>query len=53
VQYKKHQTKPIDSIKTTWREVRKRAGLDRDVVSYTIRHTVATELRRRGVPEWE
>ncbi len=53
VQYKKRQERPIDSIKTTWREVRKRAGLDADVVPYTIRHTVATELRRRGVPEWE
>jgi hypothetical protein len=53
VQYKKRQDRPIDSIKTTWREVRKRAGLDQDVIPYTIRHTVATELRRRGVPEWE
>jgi len=35
------------------REVRKRAGLDADVIPYTIRHTVAAELRRRGVPEWE
>ena len=53
VQYKKRQDRPIGSIKTTWREVRKRAGLDEDVIPYTIRHTIATELRRRGVPEWE
>ncbi len=24
-----------------------------EISAYTIRHTVATELRRRGVPEWE
>ena len=29
------------------------AGLGKDVVPYTIRHTIATELRTRGVPEWE
>jgi hypothetical protein len=29
VQYKKRQDRPIDSIKTTWREVRKRAGRPR------------------------
>jgi len=53
VQWKKNQDQPIDSIKTTWRKVRANAGLDKDVVPYTIRHTIATELRRRGVPEWE
>jgi integrase len=53
VQWKKEQDSPIKSIKTTWRKLRDEAGLDKDVVPYTIRHTVATELRARGVPEWE
>ena len=53
MQWKKNQDRPIDSIKTTWRKVRANAGLDKNVVPYTIRHTIATELRRRGVLEWE
>ncbi len=53
VQWKKDQARPIDSIKTSWRKLRAESGLDRAVVPYTIRHTIATELRRRGVPEWE
>jgi len=64
VQWFDGQTTPMDSIKTTWRKLRPRAaallkkadpqhgGLG-DVVPYTIRHTMATELRRRGVPQWE
>ena len=31
----------------------KRAGLSPDVSPYTLRHTMATELRKRGVPAWE
>jgi integrase len=53
VQWYEGQPQPIDSIKTTWRKVRDRAKLSADVVPYTIRHTMATELRRRGVDEWE
>ncbi len=53
VQWKKKQDQPISSIKTTWRKLRKDAKLDSEVVPYTIRHTVATELRKRGVPQWE
>lgn len=45
--------KPLKSIKTTWRKMRARAGLSGDVIPYTIRHTMATEMRRRGVPGWE
>lgn len=64
VQWHEKQAEPIDSIKTTWRTLRadaekllretdpEHAGLA-DVVPYTIRHTMATELRRRGVPKWE
>lgn len=45
--------KPIASFKTAWRALRRRAGLDDDVVPKTIRHTMATELRAAGVPEAE
>lgn len=45
--------KPIQKINKTWRTIREAAGLSDDVVPYSIRHTVATELRARGVPELE
>lgn len=45
--------KPIASIKTAFVAARKEAGLDSTVTPYTIRHTMATELRKRGVPPWE
>ncbi|MDG5822456.1 tyrosine-type recombinase/integrase [Xylella fastidiosa] len=45
--------KPIKSIKTTWRKLRKRAGLPVWFVPKTIRHTLATWLRQRGVPAWD
>ncbi len=64
VQWHDQQKAPVDSIKTTWRTARAAAekllrdadtnhGGLADVVPYTIRHTMATELRRRGVPQWE
>ena len=43
----------VNSIKTAWRALTDRAGLGRDVIPKTLRHTMATELRKRGVPEWE
>lgn len=43
----------IGSFKTAWRGIRARAGLDKDVVAKTVRHTMATELRAAGVPEAE
>lgn len=45
--------KPIASFKTAWRKLRARAGLGDEVVAKTIRHTMATELRAKGVPEAE
>ena len=45
--------KPIQKINKTWRTIRESAELSDDVVPYSIRHTVATELRTRGVPELE
>ncbi len=45
--------KPVRKVNKAWREAREAAGLGADVVPYTIRHTIATELRARGVPELE
>ena len=44
---------PIQSFKTAWRAIRRRAHLGPDVYAKTIRHTMATELRAAGVPEAE
>lgn len=43
----------VESIKTTWRGVRNAAGLPRTFYPKILRHTVGTELRRRGVPGWD
>lgn len=43
----------VESIKTTWRKIRAAAGLPAWFAPKVLRHTVATELRRRGVPDWE
>ncbi len=45
--------KAIDSVKIGFRAIVRRASLSPDVTPYTLRHTMATELRRRGVPPWE
>jgi hypothetical protein len=42
--------KPIKSIRKTFEWLRDRAGLPRDISLCTIRHTMADELRKRGVP---
>jgi integrase len=41
---------PVLSRRTAWRTMRRALGLASDVVPKTIRHTIATELRSRGVP---
>lgn len=41
--------RPIESVKTAWRAARARAELDARVNPYSIRHTMARELRRRRV----
>ena len=46
------QGRKVASVKTTWRKVVKAAGLP-GFPPKVLRHTVATELRRRGVPAWE
>ena len=45
--------KGVAKVNASWRDARKAAGLDAEVVPYTIRHTIATVLRTRGVPELE
>ena len=44
--------KPIRSIKKSFAEAAKLAGVD-NVTPYCLRTTMATELRRRNVSEWE
>ena len=48
-----YQNRPLKGIKAAFLRARDRAGLDRAVVPYTLRHTVASEMRARGVPVWE
>lgn len=43
----------VSAIKTGFRLAKQRAGLPEAVTPYAIRHTMATEMRRRGVPAWE
>jgi len=45
--------KPIGSVKKTFARAVKEACLPADVTPYSLRHTMAAELRRRGVPAWE
>jgi integrase len=46
--------RPVRSIKTALRNAALRANIDPKGLSpKTFRHTLAVELRRRGVPEWE
>lgn len=44
---------PVESIKTAWRGMVVDAGLPDWFVPKVLRHTVATELRKRGVSGWE
>lgn len=43
----------INSIRRAWRETRAQTNLPSWFIPKVLRHTVATELRRRGVPGWE
>ena len=48
-----YRGRALGSIKTAFHKARDRAALSGDVTPYTIRHTVAWEMRKRGVPVWE
>ncbi|UFN49260.1 site-specific integrase [Roseomonas sp. OT10] len=43
----------VKKINGAFQAARDLAGLDAEVVPYAIRHTIATEMRARGVPEME
>lgn len=43
----------VRDIGRAFNRARDRAGLGAEVSPYTLRHTMATELRIRGVPVWE
>jgi integrase len=45
--------KPLQKINKAFRSARDKAGLDAEVIPYTIRYIIATELGKRGLPEWE
>ena len=45
--------KPVTSIRTAWRTLRKQANFDDKVQTYSLRHTIARWLRMQGVPPWE
>jgi integrase len=45
--------KPVRKIAAAFQTVRDAAGFEPDVTAYTIRHTIATELAARSVPELE
>ena len=45
--------KPVKSVRTAWRQARKRAGLDPSVTLYSWRHTLSRWMRSRGVDKWE
>jgi hypothetical protein len=48
-----YRGKPVLKLNATWRAMRQRAELGPDVVPYSVRHTIATEMRARGVLELE
>lgn len=48
-----YRGRQIASIKVAWGDVREEAKLDSGFMPKTLRHQVGTELRKRGVPEWE
>ncbi len=48
-----YRGKPVRKIAGAFQSLRDAAGFGRDVTSYTIRHTIATEMAARGVPELE
>jgi integrase len=48
--YLAYGSQKVTTAKNLWRRLRAAAGLSGDVNSYSIRHTMARELRKRRVP---
>lgn len=47
------QGRPVKSIRKAFKKACREASLSPDVTPYSIRHTIARELRRAGVAGWE
>ncbi len=50
--YVLYHREPVASVKKSFAKIAAAVGL-KNVSPYCFRHTMATELRARGVPEWE
>ena len=50
IRWKRDQEEPIKHIQTAFDAARTRAKFSPAITPYSIRHTVAVELRKRGVP---
>jgi hypothetical protein len=50
IRWKRDQEEPIKRIQTAFQTARARAKFSPAITPYSIRHTVAVELRKRGVP---
>ena len=48
-----YRGRKVKSVRQAWRKTRIRAGLPAEFIRKVLRHSVATEIRRCGVPQWE
>jgi integrase len=48
-----YQGTKVRKLRRSWDTARTAAGLGKDVVPHTLRHTAATWLMQRGVKLWE
>ena len=48
-----YKGKPVKCVRTAWRNLRAKCGLDDAVQPYSLRHTMARWLRKSGVSAWE
>jgi len=48
-----YKGKPVKCVRTAWRNLRAKCGLDDEVQPYSLRHTMARHLRKSGVSAWE
>ncbi|MGV3553615.1 tyrosine-type recombinase/integrase [Rhizobium sp.] len=47
------QQLPLKSVRKTFAALVKNSGLSKEITPYSLRHTMATALRKRGVSPWE
>jgi len=48
-----YRGKPVKYVRSAWRSLRTRCGLDDNVQPYSLRHTMARWLRKQGVSAWD